>query len=156
MYQKILVPVDGSDTSSRGLDEALRLARLTGAQLRLVHVIDELSLMIGMESFAALSADTVRLLREGGQQILADARSRAAAAGVQAETVLVDSFTTGVCDEILRQCNEWGADLVVLGTHGRRGVRRLFMGSDAEQIVRLAATPVLLVRAAGKPVSVSG
>jgi nucleotide-binding universal stress UspA family protein len=156
MYQKILVPVDGSDTSNRGLDEALRLARLTGAQLRLVHVIDELSLMIGMESFAALSADTVRLLREGGQQILADARRRAAAAGVQAETVLVDSFTTGVCDEILRQCDQWGADLVVLGTHGRRGVRRLFMGSDAEQIVRLAATPVLLVRAAGKPVIVSG
>ena len=156
MYQKILVPVDGSDTSNRGLDEALRLARLTGAQLRLVHVIDELSLMIGMESFAALSADTVRLLREGGQQILADARRRAAAAGVQAETVLVDTFTSGVCDEILRQCNEWGTDLVVLGTHGRRGVRRLFMGSDAEQVVRLAPVPVLLVRAVGKPVSAAG
>ena len=153
MYQKILVPVDGSDTSNRGLDEAMRLARLTGAKLRLVHVIDELSLMIGMESFAALSADTVRLLREGGQQILADACERAAAAGMQAETVLVDTFTTGVCDEILRQCDEWGADLIVLGTHGRRGVRRLFMGSDAEQIVRLAAVPVLLVRATEKPVS---
>lgn len=148
MYQKILVPVDGSPTSDRGLDEALRLAKLTGARVRLVHVIDELSLMIGMESFAALSADTVRLLREGGQEILAQARARADAAGVEAETVLVDSFTAGVSDEILRQCDEFGADVIVLGTHGRRGVRRLFMGSDAEQIVRLATRPVLLVRSA--------
>ena len=148
MYGRILVPVDGSETSTRGLDEALRLARLTGARLRLVHVIDELSLMAGMDTFATMSADTVRLLREGGRQILADAEARAAAAGLGAETVLVDSFTRGVSDEIVHQCQEWGADLVVLGTHGRRGVKRLLLGSDAEQIMRLAPTPVLLVRAA--------
>lgn len=148
MYGRILVPVDGSETSTRGLDEALRLARLTGARLRLVHVIDELSLMAGMDTFATMSADTVRLLREGGRQILADAEARAAAAGLGAETVLVDSFTRGVSDEIVHQCQEWGADLVVLGTHGRRGVKRLLLGSDAEQILRLAPTPVLLVRSA--------
>ena len=148
MYGRILVPVDGSETSTRGLDEALRLARLTGARLRLVHVIDELSLMAGMDTFATMSADTVRLLREGGRQILADAEARAAAAGLGAETVLVDSFTRGVSDEIVHQCQEWGADLVVLGTHGRRGVKRLLLGSDAEQIMRLAPKPVLLVRAA--------
>ena len=148
MYGRILVPVDGSETSTRGLDEALRLARLTGARLRLVHVIDELSLMAGMDTFATMSADTVRLLREGGRQILADAEARAAAAGLVAETVLVDSFTRGVSDEIVHQCQEWGADLVVLGTHGRRGVKRLLLGSDAEQILRLAPTPVLLVRSA--------
>lgn len=148
MYGRILVPVDGSETSTRGLDEALRLARLTGARLRLVHVIDELSLMAGMDTFATMSADTVRLLREGGRQILAAAEARAAAAGLVAETVLVDSFTRGVSDEIVHQCQEWGADLVVLGTHGRRGVKRLLLGSDAEQILRLAPTPVLLVRSA--------
>ena len=53
-----------------------------------------------------------------------------------------------VCDVVVEQAKEFGADLIVLGTHGRRGVSRLLVGSDAEQIVRVAPVPVLLVREA--------
>lgn len=149
MYQRILVPVDGSAPSNRGLDEAIRLAKLTGGSLRLLHVVDELSVALGGASaFAGASPDTFQLLRDGGEQILAAGQARAAAAGVAADTVLDDTLGGRVCDRVVEQATAWPAELVVIGTHGRRGVGRLLMGSDAEQVLRLAPVPVLLVRAA--------
>ena len=146
MYSKILVPVDGSPTSDRGLDEALKLAGLANARLMLLHVVDLTSLYLAPEMASAATADTVRLLREAGQTILARAKARAEAAGRPAETTLVDGLVR-VCDEIVKTATDWGAELVVIGTHGRRGVRRLLLGSDAEQVLRLSPVPVLLVRA---------
>jgi len=143
MYERILVPVDGSPTSNRGLDEAIRLAKLTGARLRLVHGIDQLSFSTGFEIY---TGDVAGLLRESGEKILGEARARAAAAGVPVESFLSESFGQRVSDLVLEQAGAFHADLIVLGTHGRRGVGRLLLGSDAEQIVRVAAVPVLLVR----------
>ncbi len=148
MYERILVPVDGSATSSRALDEAIRLAVLSGAKLRLVHVADELSAMTGLDANASLVGSPAALLHEGGEQILAQAKMATASRVADVDTVLVDGFSAGVANEVLEQATLWNADLIVLGTHGRRGLRRLFMGSDAEQIVRRASAPVLLVRAA--------
>jgi nucleotide-binding universal stress UspA family protein len=68
-------------------------------------------------------------------------------AGVSAETATLDTTAGRVCDLVVAQAKKWNADLIVLGTHGRRGVNRLLLGSDAEQILRLAPVPVLLVRA---------
>ena len=146
MYTHILVPVDGSPTSDRGLEEAVKLARLTGARLRLIHVVDQLVYAVGMDGVGAMTADLIPMLREAGEKILKKANARVEASGVPVETVLFDSFTGRVCDLVVAEATNWHADLIVLGTHGRRGVGRVFMGSDAEQIVRLAPTPVLLVR----------
>ncbi|MCG3189203.1 MAG: hypothetical protein LKCHEGNO_01489 [Burkholderiaceae bacterium] len=66
-----------------------------------------------------------------------------------AETALNDTFTARVCDVVVQEALEWKADLIVIGTHGRRGASRLLLGSDAEQVLRLAPVPVLLVRDAG-------
>jgi nucleotide-binding universal stress UspA family protein len=90
----------------------------------------------------------MRYTRTHGERILATAKSQADAVGVQAETVLHDSFAGRVCDLVSDDAKAWPAELIVLGTHGRRGAERLVMGSDAEQIVRLAPVPVLLVRSA--------
>jgi len=147
MYQRILVPVDGSPTSQRGLAEAIALARSGGGRVRLLHVVDELSFALSADAFAAYGGDMLSLLREGGEQILAQARAQVEAAGVAAETVLRDSFAGRVGDLVVAEATAWPADLIVIGTHGRRGVSRLFMGSDAEQILRVAPVPVLLVRA---------
>jgi nucleotide-binding universal stress UspA family protein len=147
MYTHILVPVDGSPTSDRGLEEAVKLARLTGARLRLIHVVDQLVYAVGMDGVGAMTADLIPLLREAGEKILKTAKARVEASGVPVETVLFDSLAGRVCDLVVAEATNWHADLIVLGTHGRRGVGRVFMGSDAEQIVRLAPTPVLLVRA---------
>lgn len=147
MYQRILVPVDGSATSSRGLQEAIKLARLTGARLRLIHIVDEIALATGLEAATMMTGDMMELLREGGARLLAKAKARAEKAGVPTDTVIGDSLAGRVCDQVVGQAKRWRADLIVLGTHGRRGVGRVLLGSDAEMIVRLAPVPVLLVRA---------
>lgn len=146
MYTQILVPVDGSSTSDRGLEEAVKLAKLTGARIRLIHVIDQLFYAGGMEGFGAMTVDLIPLLREGGAKILQAGKFRVEAAGVPVDTVLFDSSAGRVFDLVVTEATNWHADLIVIGTHGRRGVGRVFLGSDAEQIVRHASTPVLLVR----------
>jgi nucleotide-binding universal stress UspA family protein len=140
---RILVPVDGSATSDRGLDEAIRLAKLTGARLRLVHVVDGLVLSTGLE-FA--TCDVIGILKEAGAEILSAAKAKVEAGGVAVDAFLSDTFGERVCDVVVTQARQWNADLIVIGTQGRRGARRLIIGSDAEQIVRAAPVPVLLVR----------
>ncbi len=148
MYKRILVPVDGSATSQRGLQEAIDLAALTGGQVRLLHVVDELSAAMSMSGQGAVSADLFDLLREGGEQVLATALATVQAHKVAADTVLIEGFSGRLCDHVLEQARLWGAEIIVLGSHGRRGVGRLVMGSDAEQIIRTAQVPVLVVRSA--------
>ncbi len=148
MYQRILVPYDGSPTSGLGLDEAIRLAGLTGASVRLLHMIDVLLFASGFETSAAYVGDVIPFMRQAGETILQEGKARAESAGVKADTFLVDSIATRLCEAVNDQVRIWRADLIVIGTHGRRGVGRLLLGSDAEQIVRTALVPVLLVRAA--------
>ena len=146
MYQRILVPIDGSPTSNRGLEEAIRLAKLTGGHLRLVHVVDNLSISMAMDGYAAYSAEVFESLRTAGADIIEAARASVAAAGLNVETALHDNFEGPVHEVVIAEAASWKADLIVLGTHGRCGIRRLVMGSDAEEIVRTSPVPVLLVR----------
>ena len=149
MYQRILVPFDGSPTSSCGLAEAIQLAKLTGASLRLVYMVDDLMFASGFESYAVYTADVVPAMKQAGETILRDGKARAESAGVQVETLLVEGIAVRLADVVADQIKSWAAVLVVIGTHGRRGVGRLLLGSDAEQIARTAPVPVLLVRAPG-------
>ena len=147
MYQRILVPIDGSTTSNQGLDEAIKLAKLTGASLRVIHVVDALTFATGSELYGGFASDVIPQMREAGEQIVEKARTRVKEQGVTVDSMLFDSLSTRVSDIVVDQANAWDADLIVIGTHGRRGVKRLMLGSDAEQIVRMAPVPVLLVRA---------
>lgn len=147
MYQRILVPVDGSETSKAGLAEAVKLARLTGAQIRLIHVVDESPFLLSAEGMAAVATDLLALLREGGQRILDEARADVVAQGVAVDTALYDGLASRLSDCVDDEVQRWNADLVVLGTHGRRGVGRMVLGSGAEQVARTSRVPVLLVRA---------
>ena len=147
MYQRILVPFDGSATSGRGLDEAIGIATLTGASLRLIHMLDILEFTRGFETAAVYTDHVIPFMRRTGQDILQAGKSRAEKAGVQVDTMLLEGMKTRLCDAVAEQAKAWGAELIVIGTHGRRGVGRVLLGSDAEQIVRTAPVPVLLVRA---------
>ena len=151
MYERILVPIDGSPTSTCGLQEAITLAKQTHASLRLIHVVDELPFILSAESMAAWSGDLFGMLREAGEAILAQGTEQVRAAGVPVDSVLHDSFQGRVCDLVVKEAEDWKADLIVIGTHGRRGAPRLLLGSDAEHILRLAPVPVLLVRPHGAP-----
>jgi nucleotide-binding universal stress UspA family protein len=153
MYERILVAVDGSDTSQRGLAEAVRLAKLTGARLLLVHAIDDVSFSAamgayGMDVSGAVAGDWLSGLREGGRAILREAEATARASSVPAETVLGEGFAGPVWEQIGKEAEKWKAELIVLGTHGRRGVGRALLGSTAEMVTRHATAPVLLVRSA--------
>ncbi len=153
MYQRILVPVDGSATANAGLAEALKLARLTGARLRLLHVVDDMPFILGADSMGTMTGELFGLLREGGERILAAARATAEAEGVEVDSQLFDSLDGRLSDRVAQQVTEWRADLIVLGTHGRRGVGRMLLGSDAEQVIRTATVPVLLVRSGGEVIA---
>jgi nucleotide-binding universal stress UspA family protein len=151
MYQRILVPFDASPTSLKGLDEAIKLAKLTGGRIRLVHMAEVMKYATGFETFAGYVGDIVPLMKQVGHDILGLGLRLAESAGVQVETLLFESITTRLCDLVVDEAHEWKADVIVLGTHGRRGVGRFLLGSDAEQILRLAPVPVLLVRGAQEP-----
>ena len=145
MYQRILVPVDGSATASRGLAEAIALAKTLKAGIRLIHIV------IGVPTlYPPLSAPAVQtlldLLRSSGESILHEATRTVRAAGVTVDSRMVEAFGAEAGERIIEQASAWPADLIVCGTHGRRGVRRILMGSDAEYILRHSSVPVLMIR----------
>ncbi len=155
MFRKILVPIDGSPTSNRGLDEAIKLAKDQSAALCLLHVVDDLVVTQGlsatMYAAPAYVDEFIDAMREGGKKILAKAQAKVRNNDIGCESVLLETLGRSVADIIIEQARRRRADLIVLGTHGRRGLTRMVMGSDAETVVRSTHVPVLLVRAAETP-----
>jgi nucleotide-binding universal stress UspA family protein len=149
MYDRILVPVDGSTTAKRGLDEALKIAAKLGSTVRAIHVVDDASLAIAAGTLATNIGELLMSLASAGEQILADAKRAAQPWGLSVETVMHHCTAGRVCDVIIKEASAWPCDLIVIGTHGRRGAGRLLLGSDAEQVLRRASVPVLLVRDSG-------
>ena len=149
MYQRILVPVDGSATSMAGLKHAIGLAKDQKALLRLLNVVDDLiiaPLMMepgGADDFTAV----IDALRAEGQDILNKASALAEKEGVKVETVQIENQGLPVSDAILREVERSSCDLIAMGTHGRRGLNRIILGSDAERVLRESTVPVLLTRA---------
>jgi nucleotide-binding universal stress UspA family protein len=145
MYQKILVPVDASLASIRGLQEAIKLALAEKSTLRLIHVVNEF-VFDPVYAPSAAYEPLLESFRITGQEILAKAQALARQAGVEFQSELIETMGGNVAELILEGARKWPADLIVMGTHGRRGVRRAVLGSDAEMVVRSANVPVLLVR----------
>jgi nucleotide-binding universal stress UspA family protein len=146
-YKRILVPIDGSRASNRGLREAIRLAKGQKASLQLVHVVDEHTVLVSGAEVGPYMANLMLELRKRGSQVLRNAEALVRRNGLKCTAVLLEAQTGPAADLIVRQAKKARADLIVIGTHGRRGLRRLILGSDAEQIVRTAPVPVMLVRA---------
>jgi len=145
MYQHILVPVDGSQTSDLALREAIKLRGSGNAELRIVQIVEEVTPLLDVE---LLNVDALReAVREAGRLILAKAEIIARAAGVPATTRLVEARPGArIANVIADEARAWPADLIVIGTHGRRGLDHLLLGSVAEGVIRIAPAPVLLVR----------
>jgi nucleotide-binding universal stress UspA family protein len=148
MFKRILVPIDGSRTSDLGLDEAIKLAKDQHAQLCLLHVVDESVLTQNVEAGASLIDSLLESLRAGGRKTLDQAEAKVRKHRVKSQSILVEKMLGSVADVIVGQAKKWRAQLIVIGTHGRRGVSRMVMGSAAEGVVRNTPVPVLLVRAA--------
>lgn len=146
MYKRILVAIDNSTTAQKALDEAITLARSLGASLCIVNAADEGPLtQHGMGLGSYIDVDKMKEeMRNTGYALLAQALAKAA--GCQAEVKLLESAQKRLGDMIIAAATEWQADLIVMGTHGRRGFERFLVGSVAEHMVRTATTSLLLVR----------
>lgn len=145
MYRNILVPIDGSMMATQGLREGVELARRLGGRIRLLHVLNQTP-WTAPGFVPAPMGDLLAALTQAGESILERGRQEVAAAHIEVEVRLVRVVGERVGEMVIDEAKSWPADLIVCGTHGRRGVRRLLLGSDAEYIVRLSPVPVLLVR----------
>lgn len=148
MYQHILLAIDDSPTSAKALAEISHIAE-PGATVRVVNVVEDPVLTFPSVYSGYYDIESVRdAMLQAGRELLANAERQLRGYGVDVQTRLLDlrelavDIATAIHDESVR----WPADLMVLGTHGRRGARRVLMGSVAEQLMRTATQPVLLVR----------
>ena len=156
MYKRILVAIDGSDTSDLALREAIGLAKDQNAMLRLVHVVDGTPpAYIATDASSAVAlhfplAEYKKTLQEAGENLLRARATAAREAGVSVDTKLITVTMLGerIYEAIEEQSKQWPANLIVVGTEGRRGFQRLMIGSVAEGLVRISTKPVLLIRGA--------
>lgn len=145
MYQRILVPIDHSDTSAAALQEAKQLANEQHAIVRLVHVIDLAQFAWSANEFL----DVPQLqssLREGGQSLLDSRAEELRVAGLTVEVELLEIWGGQIARTLVEEGEKWQAELLVMGTHGYGGLTHLLLGSVAEGVLRFTKIPVLLVR----------
>lgn len=144
MYQRVLVPVDGSFTSNFALQEAIKLAKRLNACLELVHVYEDGVYLIDENYFNY--EELQKTIHSSSEKILAGAAAVVSASGILVETKLIQSNNERIASLLVEEAERWQAELVVIGTHGHSGFSRLLLGSVAEGVVRMASIPVLLIR----------
>lgn len=149
MYKQLLVPVDGSEAAMLGLAEAIKITKSDGSKLHLVHVVDEV-MPFGADIPGRLIEQFIEARRAQGKEVLRKAEREVFENALKSEGALLETIGGRAADLIVAQAKLCKADLIVMGTHGRRGLRRLALGSDAELVVRASPVPVLLVRGAGR------
>lgn len=148
MCKRIFVAIDGSTTAQAALVEAIQFASLPGMSLCIGTMLDTGMLSKNSMGMGALfDVDQVKAdMRQAAEMLLDDATAKAKEAGQDPFRILIESDNKRVADMIVEAAGQWDADLIVIGTHGRRGFERMVMGSVAENLVRIATTSLFLVR----------
>lgn len=146
MYQRILVPINGSSTSERALQEAIKIAA-GKSHLRLIYILEEI-FPVGTENYDYVNNLVLHETeKKTAEATLATAADKVRQSGATVEVSMLDDPGQSVVDAINNEALNWSTDLIVIGTHGRSGLSRLLLGSVAEGVVREASVPVLLIRA---------
>ena len=139
LFEKILIPLDGSEQSIWALGKAVQIAKKVGGEITLIHVYS-------VSSFAITPMQVykyVQAMRKYGEGVLEDGRKKAEAEGIQAKTLLVDGHTV---EEILKAAKEGNFNLIVIGARGLSKIKELLLGSVSDGITKHAPCPVLVVR----------
>lgn len=148
-YKRLLVATDGSETSDKAVNSGIQLAKDLNATLCIIHVVDvypaNLPFGIDLERYQ----DSVR--REG-KQILEKAKELSDESAITTEIELIEirNSTDKISEKIIKTAQDRQIDIIIIGTHGRRGFRRLLLGSVTEEIMRISTIPILLIRASNK------
>lgn len=144
MYETILVPTDGSRGTERAVDHGLDIAKRYDATIHALYVIDVADLMdVGYVGGRSDFEQTIEPLEDEAARAVGEIRERARQRNVNVITVVREGVPY---ETIVEYVDEVGADLVVMGTHGRSGLPRYLLGSVTEKVVRTADVPVLTVR----------
>ena len=147
MYSHILIPTDGSECAAKGVDRGIALAGKLGAKVTIVTVTETLPVYVGGEglgwSAGAAYEDYDRHQDAAAAAVLAGAKQKAEAAGVAAETTHVPRAQPA--EAIVEAAKARGCDLIVMASHGRRGVRRFILGSQTAEVLAHSPVPVLVV-----------
>ncbi|SPS00073.1 universal stress protein [Cupriavidus taiwanensis] len=146
MYRRILLAIDGSRSSLDALEQAVSMALATHAEVSAMFVVDDNDLLfeISPRDRPWQLADVIAY----GKRVLAHAGGRLSAAGVRWSSRLVKTpgSPAKIAAAIIAEADHWSADLIVMGTHGHRGVQRIVLGSVSEHVISKTVRPVLLVR----------
>ena len=146
MYKRILVAVDGSRSAQRAVEEAIKVAKATGGEILALSIVLHPARLVDVASGFAEEQTRDTAAHDLATEALADAKARFAAALVPGTIRAADSHGEDIAAVILRIAAEENSDLIVLGTRGLSGVKRLLLGSVAESLLRGADRPVMLVR----------
>lgn len=151
-FRRILVPIDGSPSSNAAVDLAIKLARTHEGRITLLHALDVSRYIIGFAGALDGGASDIGLLHDSllttGRALLDRAVSRVHAAGLSCEDRIDEHSAWEAIDTMARDTM---ADVIIMGTHGRQGLQRLFLGSTSERVLRRSEIPVLVVRASDGP-----
>jgi len=149
MYARILIATDGSDLADRAIDHGLQLAKVAGSEVTIVTVTEPATLVGG--GYASLAGGVIDPLPElveaqekAARELLERAAKRAAGQGITAKTVLVDN--SFAAEGIVATADQIGAELIIMGSHGRRGLNRLLLGSQTNNVLAHTKIPVLVTR----------
>lgn len=150
IYQHILVAIDDSDTAKSALNEAVKLAKADpNIFIRIIHIIEPLAFMPSFDTPTIPPDEMIQSLFQAGNELLLRTEAELRKQNVQnVETHLIElkSSAYRIEEKICEEANAWPADLILIGTHGRRGFHRFLLGSVAEGVIRIATVPVLLIR----------
>jgi nucleotide-binding universal stress UspA family protein len=149
MYKKILIATDGSELAGRALEHGLKLAKLVGAEVTILTVTEPAAVVgAGYASIAGTMIDPmpelIQAQEDAAKQVLTTAETAAKAAGVAVQTRLIDNSFPA--EGIVAAAAETSADLIVMGSHGRRGIGRLLLGSQTSNVLAHSKVPVLVTR----------
>jgi len=149
MYTRIVVGIDGSELASKALRHALALAKSNGARLFVVTSTEPSVVIAPGAEFVAVDTGAIvteleEVKSKSAQATLAEAEALAATEGLALETIHVPSTTAA--DAIVKTAEHQGANLIVMGSHGRRGLGRLLLGSQAAEVLARSTIPVLVVK----------
>lgn len=146
MYKRIMVPVDGSEGAQRALVEALNLAQLMQARVQAVYVVEHPSQLVDVAGGFAEEARPDDTGSETATAVLDEARETFTRLGAQGSVRAIDSYGESLATVLMRAIDEFDADLVVMHSHARSGIKRLLGGSVAESLLRDTTVPLLLLR----------
>lgn len=143
-FEHILVPVDGSETSYAAVDKAVEIAKAFNSKVTVVQVLALDPYIVAEYITAAQTNDLVERARTAILKTLDEAKAKFAAAGIDAETQLLEGQV--IYSEIVKAAESLNTDLIVIGSHGRTGFKKLFLGSVAQSILGQANVPVMVIR----------